>query len=85
MIIFFSLIILLVIILLILLFRYYSSSKYLCPNCNSSSIIPTNNSRYKESPDIALWGSPDSYREYEYYCEKCNCKFWLKKKQIIIN
>lgn len=56
-----------------------------CPYCKSEKIIRTGGKKYLESPPIALWGSPDSYYEFEYKCENCNKLFWEKQKAVITN
>jgi DNA-directed RNA polymerase subunit RPC12/RpoP len=80
------------IILLTLVIVAISATIYLslrtkdkCPHCRSKKIIQTGERKYLESPPIALWGSPDSYYEFEYKCENCNQIFWKKQKAVITN
>ena len=60
-------------------------SKTHCPNCNSKNIVMTGKKIYKETPPIALYGSPGSYHEFEFKCSKCGHLFWERKKALIFN
>jgi hypothetical protein len=65
---------------------YYSlKKKILCPKCKSNSIVQTGKKQYKEDPTIAIYGSPDSYREYEFRCYNCGHLFFEKSKAVVIN
>lgn len=44
-----------------------------------------NKKKYKEDPPIALFGSPDSYYEIEYKCNKGNCIFLEKHDAFLFN
>lgn len=71
-------------VLFILLFIYLQKRKTVCPNCKSGNIVKTGNTKYKEDP-VAILGSPDSYHQIEYRCEKCGNIFWEKHKAFIFN
>lgn len=73
------------IIVVTILFYYVINKKEKCPNCKSVNFETTGNHRYCESPYLAAYGSPDSYKEYECRCNDCNYIFWLAKKTIIFN
>lgn len=65
---------------------YYSlKSKTHCPNCKSQNIVQTGKKIYKEEPQIAVYGSPDSYNNIEYKCSKCGHIFLVKQKAVIFN
>jgi transposase-like protein len=72
-------------VFVVILFIYFQNKKTVCPNCKSKSIIRTGNKKYKESPNLAWFGSPDSYYEVEYKCSKCGNTFWEKQKAVLFS
>lgn len=81
-----TIIIIFIILISITVTIYLSlKSKPTCPHCGNKKIFPTGEKKYIENPPVALWGSPDSYYEFEYKCENCNQIFWKKQKAVIIN
>lgn len=75
-----------IIVISILLTVYFSLKKrIICPNCRNEKVTRTGGKKYKENPPIALWGSPDSYHEFEFKCEICGEVFWAKEKAVIFN
>ncbi len=68
-----------------LIILYQRKDKICCPNCKSTEIVITGNKKYKESPALALWGSPDTYYKYEFRCKNCGHLFWMEQKSIIFN
>jgi DNA-directed RNA polymerase subunit RPC12/RpoP len=58
--------------------------KIKCNKCSSQDISRTGEKRYKEDP-VALWGSPSSYNEIEYKCNKCGNVFWNPRDAAIFN
>jgi len=67
-----------------LVFYLTVKKKIKCPNCQSSDISSTGQKRYQEDP-VAIQGSPSSYHELEYKCNKCGEVFWTSKEAAIFN
>ena len=77
--------ILLAIILVALTILYNIKKKTTCPECGNKNVKRTGKKINKESPAIAVFGSPDSYHELEYKCENCGHVFWKESKTVIFN
>lgn len=77
--------IIIAIILGSLIFYLTIKKKTKCPHCKNSDVSLTGQKRYKEEPSIAVFGSPDSYNELEYKCNKCGKVFWAPKDALIFN
>ena len=58
--------------------------KIKCNKCSSHDVNRTGEKRYKEDP-FALWGSPNSYWEIEYKCDRCGNVFWDRPNAAIFN
>jgi len=58
--------------------------KVKCQQCFSRDITPTGQKRYSED-NLAIHGSPSSYSELEYKCNKCSNVFWAPKEAAIFN
>ncbi len=76
--------IIIAIILVSLVFYFTIKRKVKCPNCKNSDVAATGQKRYNEDP-IAIHGSPNSYHEIEYKCNKCSNTFWGAKQSLIFN
>ncbi|MCK9425797.1 MAG: hypothetical protein M0Q21_07160 [Ignavibacteriaceae bacterium] len=63
---------------------YFALRKSHCSSCHSTDVTRTGNKMYKEDP-VAIWGSPSSYHQLEYKCNKCDEIFWEKQKAVIFN
>lgn len=77
--------ILIAIILIALTILYSVKKKTTCPECGSKKAKRTGKKIYKESPAIAVFGSPDSYHEFEHKCENCGHVFGNESKAVIFN
>lgn len=66
-------------------FIYRLKKKDACPSCGSNSIVRTGDKKYEESYDYIIDGSPSSFYEHEYKCNKCEHIFWLKQKTMIVS
>lgn len=73
-----------VIILASLVFYFTLKRKTKCTSCGITEVTATGQKRYKED-SIALHGSPNSYHEFEYKCNKCGEIFWVPKGSAIFN
>ena len=79
------LIFLFIIIFLSALMIYFTiKRKVKCAKCSSHDVFRTGEKRYKEDP-VSLWGSPSSYWEIEYRCNKCGDVFWDRQDAAIFN
>ncbi len=58
--------------------------KIKCSNCKSLDVSATGQKRYSED-NLAIHGSPSSYHELEYKCNKCGNTFCESKESIIFN
>jgi len=58
--------------------------KVKCHQCFSRDIALTGQKRYSED-NLAIHGSPSSYHELEYKCNKCGNVFWAPKGAAIFN
>ena len=76
--------IIIAIILGSLVFYFTVKKKTKCPHCHSSDVIASGQKRYKED-NLAVQGSPNSYYEIEYKCNKCDKKFWAPRGAAIFN
>jgi hypothetical protein len=76
--------IIIAIILAALVFYFTIKRKMKCKSCSSTDVIATGQKRYKEDP-VALHGSPSSYHDLEYKCNKCGEVFWAPKGAVIFN
>ena len=76
--------IILAIILVSLVFYFTVKHKVKCIKCNSKEVTTTGQKRYKEDP-VAIQGSPSSYHDLEYKCNKCGEVFWAPKGAAIFN
>lgn len=72
------------IILISLVIYFTVKRKVKCPNCKSSDLTATGQKRYNED-NLAIQGSPNSYHELEYKCNKCGNTFWEPKQSAIFN
>lgn len=72
------------IILISLVFYLTLKRKVKCHQCFSRDVTTTGQKRYKEDP-VAIHGSPNSYHEIEYKCNKCGNTFWEPKQSVIFN
>ena len=77
--------IIIAIILGSLIFYFTLKNKTKCSNCGNTDIVVTGKKRYKEEPPLAVFGSPDSYNELEYKCNRCGNVFWQPVKAAIFN
>ena len=77
--------IIIAIILGSLVFYFTVKKKTKCPHCQSSDVSLTGQKRYKEDPPLAFFGSPDSYHDLEYKCNKCGKIFWAPRGAAIFN
>lgn len=72
-------------LILITLVIYFSlKRKVKCPSCQSLDVTATGQKRYKED-NLAIQGSPSSYHDLEYKCNKCGEVFWAPKGAAIFN
>jgi DNA-directed RNA polymerase subunit RPC12/RpoP len=72
-------------IILISLIVYLTiNRKVKCHQCFSRDITQTGQKRYSED-NLAMHGSPNSYHELEYKCNKCGNVFWAPKVAAIFN
>ena len=55
-----------------------------CKSCSSTDVTATGQKRYNED-NFAIHGSPNSYHELEYKCNKCGNVFWAPKGAAIFN
>ena len=69
-------------ILIISFFIYFLNEKSTCIKCGSKNVKNTGKRRYKESPELAIAASPESYKEVEYKCLNCENTFWERKKTV---
>lgn len=76
--------IIIAIILASLVFYFAVKLKVKCTKCNSTNVTATGQKRYKEDP-VAIHGSPSSYHDLEYKCNKCGKVFWAPKGAAIFN
>jgi DNA-directed RNA polymerase subunit RPC12/RpoP len=76
--------IIIAIILVVVVFYFTVKRKVKCTKCSSTDVTATGQKRYKEDP-IAISGSPNSYHEIEYKCNKCDKIFWEPKQSAIFN
>jgi hypothetical protein len=76
--------IIIAIILGSLVFYLTVKKKTKCPHCQNSDVSLTGQKRYKEDP-VSIQGSPNSYHELEYKCNKCSKTFWAPKGAVIFN
>ena len=76
--------IIIAIILASLVFYFTVKRKVKCVNCRSTDVTATGQKRYKED-NLAFQGSPNSYHEIEYKCNKCGNNFWESKQSAIFN
>jgi ribosomal protein S27E len=72
------------IILASLVFYFTIKRKVKCINCSSSDVTATGQKRYIED-NLAIQGSPSSYHDLEYKCNKCGEVFWAPKGAAIFN
>jgi hypothetical protein len=81
-----DIIIFLIIAIILISFVVYLTVKrnLKCNQCFNRDITPTGQKRYKED-SIAIQGSPNSYHELEYKCNKCGNVFWAPKEAAIFN
>lgn len=68
-----------------LVFYFTVKKKTKCPHCQGYDVISTGQKRYKENPPLAIFGSPDSYYDLEYKCNKCGSTFWEPRKSMIFS
>jgi DNA-directed RNA polymerase subunit RPC12/RpoP len=79
------LIFLFIVIFFVTLTIYFTiKRKIKCTKCSSQDISKTGEKRYKEDP-VALCGSPNSYTEIEYKCNRCGNVFWNPQDASIFN
>lgn len=71
--------------LAIITFIYFLKEKPTCPKCGSKNLERTGNKRYKESPALAIAGSPESYHEIELKCLDCKHNFWDRKRAFRVS
>ncbi len=72
-------------VILISLFLYFSlKQKVKCSSCHSSDVLTTGGKKYEED-NAAILGSPNSYHQIEYKCNKCGNTFWKPKEAAIFN
>jgi len=76
--------IIIAIILTSLVFYFTVKRKLKCISCRSTDVTATGQNRYKEDK-LAIHGSPNSYHELEYKCNKCGNIFWEPKQSAIFN
>jgi hypothetical protein len=76
--------IIIAIILTALVFYFTIKRKMKCTSCSSTDVIATGQKRYQEDP-VAIHGSPSSYHDLEYKCNKCGEVFWASKDSVIFN
>ncbi len=76
--------IIIAIILGSLVFYFTVKKKTKCPHCQSSDVIATGQKRYSED-SLAVQGSPNSYHDLEYKCNKCGKIFWAPRGAAIFN
>ena len=76
--------IIIAIILAGLVFYFTVKQKVKCTKCSSIDVIATGQKRYSED-NLAIQGSPNSYNELEYKCNKCGNTFWKPKQSAIFN
>jgi DNA-directed RNA polymerase subunit RPC12/RpoP len=76
--------ILVAIILASLVFYFTVKHKIKCANCKSSDVSATGQKKYNED-NVAIQGSPSSYQDFEYKCNKCGAVFWASKEAAIFN
>jgi len=72
------------IIIIALVFYLTLKRKVKCNKCFSRDVTATGQKRYKED-NLAIHGSPNSYHELEYKCNKCGNTFWEPKQSVIFN
>jgi DNA-directed RNA polymerase subunit RPC12/RpoP len=61
-----------------LVFYFTVKRKTKCTKCSSNNVTATGQKRYNED-NLAIQGSPSSYHELEYKCNKCGEVFWTPK------
>ena len=71
-------------ILISLVFYVTVKRKVKCTKCSSTDVTATGQKRYNED-NLAIHGSPNSYHEIEYKCNKCGNTFWEPKQSVIFN
>lgn len=76
--------ILIAIILGSLVFYFTVKRKIKCTKCSSKDVTATGQKRYNED-NLAIQGSPSSYHDLEYKCNKCGEVFWAPKGAAIFN
>lgn len=76
--------IIIAIILGSLIFYLTVKKKTKCSHCQSSDVSLTGQKRYSED-NLAVQGSPNSYHDLEYKCNKCGKIFWAPKGATIFN
>lgn len=76
--------ILVAIIIVSLVFYFSVKQKIKCTKCSGTDVTATGQKRYKEDP-VSLQGSPNSYHEFEYKCNKCGEVFWAPKGAAVFN
>jgi tetrahydromethanopterin S-methyltransferase subunit D len=76
--------ILIAIILGSLVFYFTVKRKVKCIKCSSTDVTATDQKRYNED-NLAIHGSPNSYHEIGYKCNKCGNTFWEPKQSAIFN
>ncbi len=76
--------IIIAIILGSLVFYFTVKQKVKCTNCSSTDVTTTGQKRYNED-NLAIQGSPNSYHDLEYKCNRCGNTFWEPKQSVIFN
>lgn len=76
--------IIIAIILAGLVFYFTVKQKVKCTKCSSTNATATGQKRYSED-NLSIQGSPSSYHELEYKCNKCGNIFWVPKEAAIFN